>query len=73
MRACAREVDGGPAGVTREDLLEAVTAELDTAIRTLAPHNAASFVAGLPEDIDVVRVEPIESRTRHVHRYLEVA
>ena len=26
-RACAREVDGGPAGVTREDLLEAVTAD----------------------------------------------
>ena len=72
-RACEREVAGGEPGVRNEDLLEAVATEFETAVRALAPHNAAHFVAGLPEDIDVVRVEPIESRTRRIHRYLEVA
>ena len=71
--ACAREVEGGRPGLAQADALEAIATELETTVRGLTPHNAKSFIDGLPEDIDVVRVDRVESRARRIHRYLEVA
>jgi hypothetical protein len=36
---------------------------------TLSVHNARAYLDDLPEDIDVVRVEPIRARPERRHRY----
>lgn len=73
QRACVREAGGGEPGVTQADLLEAISDGFETAASALTPFNAARFLGGLPQDVDVVRVERVESPTGRTHRYLEVA
>ncbi len=72
-RACVRDVEGGAKGVAARDLLAAIDTAFENAAHALSPHNAARFVAGLPQDVDVVRVEPLASKARPIHRYLDVA
>jgi len=36
---------------------------------SLKPHNARNYLPDLPQDIDVVRVDLIERRVSHPHRY----
>ena len=73
-RACMREVETGAAGVELSDLLEAVDLEFESAARTITPANCRRFLEGLPQDVDVVRVErPTASTTRRAYRYLNIA
>ena len=38
--------------------------------RTDRIYNAHAYLSDLPQDLDVVAVEPLRGRTRHAHRYL---
>jgi hypothetical protein len=56
------------------DLLVAVDAELETAARALRPGNCHRHLEGLPQDVDVVRVERLDPTARRAtQRYLSVA
>ena len=72
-RACTREVETGAVGVGLSDILEAVDTEFDSAARALTPANCRRFIEGLPQDVDVVRVERVSSPTRRSYRYLSIA
>ena len=61
-RACQREVDGGERGLRFEDLIHALTEEFDTAVRTLTPANCRQHLTDLPQDLDVVSVQPVERK-----------
>ena len=70
-RACWREVEGGHPGVRAEDLFSAIEQELENLARVLTPANARHHLVGLPEDMDVVRIErPPARRRRSTHTYL---
>lgn len=70
--ACRREVRQGAAGVKTQDLLAAIDAEMASLGRLLTPFNARDHVSGLPDDLDVVRVERPDARAAG-HRYLRTA
>jgi ATP-dependent 26S proteasome regulatory subunit len=68
-----RDANGGRAGIGMADLDAAVAATLDRLRTTLTPRNAHAYLDDLPQDNDVVRVEPIVSRVPHPHRYHHAA
>jgi len=41
--------------------------------RVLTPANARRYVSGLPDDVDVVRVEPVARKVKRPHLYLNAA
>ena len=68
-RACVREAEGGPAGVTPADMSASISDFFLAAPRALTPRNARSYLRDLPQDVDVVRVDLIEHKVSHPHRY----
>ena len=68
--AFLREVRGGFAGVQLGDMQDAVSQTLERMRTTLTIHNAHSYLADLPQDVDVVSVEPIVRKVKQPHRYL---
>ena len=71
--ACYRELEAGRAGVRLEDLLAAADDALQVAVGGLTPANCRVHLDDLPQDVDVVRVDPAERRVSRVYKYLEVA
>ena len=71
--AFLREVRGGPSGVQLSDMEEAVSQTFDRMRTILTTHNAHHYLADLPQDVDVVSVEPIVNRVKQPHRYLSRA
>ncbi len=72
-RACLREVEGGPAGVRIEDLLHGIAEEFECMAKTLTPANCRSHLHDLPQDVDVVRVEPVRKKVTRSYRYISAA
>jgi proteasome-associated ATPase len=68
-----RDVNGGTAGIGTADLDTALADTLDRLRTTLTLRNAQAYLDDLPQDNDVVRVEPIVSRVAHPHRYRHAA
>jgi len=68
--AALRAMETGQVGVCAEDLEEAISEMMDRFATTLTRYNVHSYLADLPQDMDVVAVEPLRSRTRRAHRYL---
>ncbi len=68
-RACVREAEGGPAGVSTADMNAAISDFFASAPRALTPRNARNYLRDLPQDVDVVRVELVERKVSHPHRY----
>jgi proteasome-associated ATPase len=68
-RACVREAEGGPEGVTVADLNAAISDFFLVTPRALTPHNARNYLRDLPQDVDVVRVDLVERKVSHPHRY----
>ena len=62
--ACHRELETGDQGVQLEDLLTAVDDELQSTVGGLTPANCRAHVDGLPQDVDVVRVDSAERAVR---------
>lgn len=73
-RACLREVETDEPGVRMTDLLAAIEAEFEAAVRALTPGNCHRHLEGLPQGVDVVRVELLHTPARRAaNRYLSVA
>jgi hypothetical protein len=68
-RACVREAEGGPAGVSPADMSAAISNFFVAAPRALTPRNARNYLRDLPQDVDVVRVALAERKVSHPHRY----
>jgi len=68
-RACVREAEGGPSGVTAADMIAAISGFFLAAPRALTPRNARNYLHDLPQDIDVVRVDLFERKVANPHRY----
>ena len=72
-RAAFREAEGGVGGVRATDLLEAVDDAFQTAAGALSPGNCRNHLDDLPQDVDVVKVEPVVRSARREYRYLRMA
>jgi proteasome-associated ATPase len=68
-RACVREAEGGPVGISVADVSAAVSGFFHSAPRALTPRNARNYLRDLPQDIDVVRVDLVERKVSHPHLY----
>jgi proteasome-associated ATPase len=71
--AWAREAAADVGGISAADVLDAVERELSDMAGVLTPGNCRNHLADLPQDVDVVRVEPIRRKAANTHRYLNVA
>jgi proteasome-associated ATPase len=69
QRAFLRDVRGGVPGIRAEDMEEAVADAIERLSTTLSTRNIRSYLTDLPQDINIVSVEPIVRRTRRLHRY----
>jgi proteasome-associated ATPase len=72
-RACLRHIESGSQGIGFDDVLDAVGDEIETASRVLTPANCSRHLDDLPQDVDVVRVVPVERKPKNVHRFAHVA
>jgi proteasome-associated ATPase len=72
-RACVDEIETGRPGVRLNHVLSAVAEEIESIAGTLTPANCRHHLTDLPQDVDVVRVEPIQRRVAQPHLYLHVA
>lgn len=68
--AFLREVRGGTSGVQLSDMQDAVGQTLERMRTTLTIHNAHAYLTDLPQDVDVVSVEPIVRKVKQPHQYL---
>ncbi len=71
--AYAREISGVSAGLDREAIVHGVCEVLDRLSTTLSLSNIRSYVEYLPQDLDIVRVEPVRATGRRSYRYLRAA
>ena len=71
QNAFLRNVRRRDAGLRAEDIDEAVSDAIDRLSTLLTPQNASAYLTDLPQDIDVVAVEPITRRVGHTYRYLQ--
>jgi proteasome-associated ATPase len=72
-RACAREARGAESGVQLGDLTGAVGDFFGSAARALTPHNCRNYLDDLPQDVDVVRVEPVARKVTRPFQYVNAA
>ncbi len=70
--AFLREVRSRERGLRVEDIDGAVADVIQRLSTLLTPRNAHAYLFDLPQDIDVVAVEPVLRRVAHAHRYLNI-
>ncbi len=71
QRAFLREVTRHERGIRVPDVEEAVADVIERLATTLSPQNVRSYLTNLPQDMDVVSVQPVERRVARPHRYLD--
>jgi len=71
--ALLRPLEGGPRGMTVSDMQRATSEAIDRLARLLTLRNVREYLADLPEDIDVVRIERHRARASGTLRYLNAA
>ena len=71
-RAFNRELHGGEPGVNAGDMEQAVAESLDRLRTLLTPVNAHAHLDNLPQDVDVVSVEPVVRKVPNARRYLNL-
>jgi proteasome-associated ATPase len=71
-RACLREIETGAGGIELAGVLAVIDGEIDAAARVLTPRNCSLHLDDLPQDVDVVKVEPIERKPANVHSFMQV-
>ena len=70
--AFLREVRSKDRGLRVEDIDQAVADAITRLSTLLSPHNVHAYISDLPQDVDVVAVEPVVRRVTHTHRYLNI-
>ncbi len=73
QHALLREIETGERGLRAEDLFRAIDQEFTRAAGMLTPLKCRKHLSGLPQDVDVVSVDPIRRTVARTHRYLQVA
>ncbi|UCH83224.1 MAG: AAA family ATPase [Candidatus Latescibacterota bacterium] len=73
QRACLREIGTGERGIRLDDVYHAIDEAIANAANLLTPTNCSKYVSNLPQDIDVVSVEPIRRKTTQLHHYFRAA
>ncbi len=73
QEAVLREIESGEGGLRTEHLFRAIDREFTRAAGMLTPFNCRKHLSGLPQDVDVVSVDPIRRAVARSHRYLHVA
>jgi proteasome-associated ATPase len=68
--AFLRDVNGGEPGLRPTDMENAIADTMDRLASTLTTRNAHVYLTDLPQDIDVVSVEPVARKVARPHRYL---
>lgn len=68
-KAFHRHIEGDDRGLCVADALGSVETCLVELSTTLSPENARSYLDDLPQDIGVVRVEPVRSQPERRHHY----
>lgn len=71
--AFARHAAGGAPGLQVADMEEAVAGAIERLATTLSPRNARAHLPDLPQDVDVVSVEPVVRRPARPHRHVRAA
>ncbi len=71
-KACVRELETGEVGIQLNDVLSAMTDELETAARMLTPFNCRQHLTGLPQDVGVASVEPVVRKVARPHRFMNM-
>jgi ATP-dependent 26S proteasome regulatory subunit len=69
QQAFERHAGGGEEGVSHRDIEEAVADAIERLATTLTVRNVRHYVTDLPQDVDVVAVDPVRRKVRR-HRYL---
>lgn len=69
-RAFLRDVRGGGRGLRVEDIEEAVTHAMRRLGTTLSIRNAHAYLSDLPQDVDIVAVEPVTRKIDNPRRYM---
>lgn len=73
MAAFGRDVNGGSPGVRVSDLEEAVADAIERMRTTISKRNAHVHLQDLPQDVDVVAVEPVAGKVARPGRYVIAA
>ncbi len=68
-RACVREAEGGPEGLSAADVDAAVHGFFLSAPRAITPRNARDYLHDLPQGVDVVSVDVVTRKVRQPHRF----
>jgi proteasome ATPase len=68
--AFRRDLQTDDPGLRDSDLVGAVSDALERLTTTLTPRNAHAYLTDLPQDVDVVSVEPLQRKVPRPHRYL---
>ncbi|NLS93556.1 MAG: AAA family ATPase [Planctomycetaceae bacterium] len=68
--AFLRDVEQGESGMRIHDIDEAISREFSRLSTTLDRGNVHAYLSDLPQDVDVVAVEPVARRVGNGHRYL---
>lgn len=71
--AFVRDVGDGEPGVSVADMEQAVAAAIERLGTTLSRHNVHAYLSDLPQDVEVVGVEPVVRKVAHPERYRHVA
>jgi proteasome-associated ATPase len=71
--AFLRDVRGGEPGLRVADIENAVSHAMKRLTSTLSLRNVHAYLSDLPQDVDVVSVEPVVRKVSRPHRYLHAA
>ena len=69
--AFRRDIEGGSPGLAPRDMDDAVSAAIERLSTTVTVGNARAYLDDLPQDLDVVRVDPIRRKPRRAYRYVD--
>lgn len=68
--AFLRDLRGDEPGIRIADMEEAITDGMERLAHTLTRHNVGAYLTNLPQDMDVVSVNPIIRRIKRPHQYV---
>jgi len=71
-RACLREIETKEGGLQIQDLVAAIDEEFARTAAFLSPANCRNHLTGLPQDVDVVRVEPAARKAPQAYKYVNM-
>jgi SpoVK/Ycf46/Vps4 family AAA+-type ATPase len=71
--AFLRDVRGGEPGLRVTDMENAISQTMERLTSTLSLRNVHAYLSDLPQDVDVVSVEPTVRKVARPHRYLNAA